>query len=92
LHADLSTEPLRLERTFPVGAHQVRVALYRSDKSLQTEKEGLADIRADMQNNLRIHVAKHSKLLVRREVFLEVSWPAAITPEVSASSSIAATK
>lgn len=92
LHADLSSEPLRLERTFPIGAHQVRVALYRSDRSLQTEKEGLADIRADVQNNLRIHVTKHSKLLVHREVFLEVAWPAAITPALPGSSSIAAAK
>jgi hypothetical protein len=53
------------------------VALYKPDKSLRLEKEGLAEIRSDLANTLAVHVNHHSKLLVRREVALDVIWPAA---------------
>ena len=72
--------PLKLERALPAGPHQLRVALYRPDKGLQTVKEGLGDIRSDTANTLRIHVGKRSKMLVRRETALDVSWPSAIAP------------
>jgi eukaryotic-like serine/threonine-protein kinase len=70
--------PVKLERGLPAGPHQLRVALYRPDKSLQTVKEGLGDLRTDTNNVLRIHVGKKSKMLVRRETALEVSWPSAV--------------
>jgi len=41
------------------------------------EKEGLAEIRSDLANALAVHVNRHSKLLVRRELALDVTWPAA---------------
>jgi hypothetical protein len=72
--------PLKLERALPSGPHQLRVALYRPDKGLQTVKEGLGDIRSDTANTLRIHIGKRSKMLVRRETALDVSWPSAVAP------------
>jgi hypothetical protein len=72
--------PVKLERALPAGPHQLRVALYRPDKGLQTVKEGLGDLRIDTANTLRIHVGKRSKMLVRRETALDVSWPSAVAP------------
>jgi hypothetical protein len=40
------------------------------------EKEGLAEIRSDGANTLAVHVNRHAKLLVRRDVALDVTWPA----------------
>src|SRR6266852_204803 len=74
-------DPARLERTLSAGPHQLRVALYRADKSLQTEKEGLGDLRSDTENLLTIRVSKRAKMLVRRETALEVVWPSAIAPQ-----------
>jgi hypothetical protein len=74
-------DPMRLERILPAGPHQLRVALYRPDKSLQTEKEGLGELRADTDNTLIIRVSKRPKMLVRRETALEVIWPSAISPQ-----------
>ncbi len=78
LHAAAAGQPIRLERALPAGPHQLRVALYRPDKSLQTVKEGLGEIRTDTVNTLRIHIARRSKMLVRRETALDVSWPSAV--------------
>jgi serine/threonine protein kinase len=77
-----AADPMRLERLLPAGPHQLRVALYRADKSLQTEKEGLGELRADTENTLTIRVSKRPKMLVRRETALEVIWPSAIAPQV----------
>jgi hypothetical protein len=44
------------------------------------EKEGLAEIRSDLANTLAVHVNRHSKLLVRHELALDVTWPAASMP------------
>jgi serine/threonine protein kinase len=77
LHAGSAAEPLHLERTLPAGPHQLRVALYRSDKSLLVQKEGLTELRTDNSNTLEIRVSRHKKLLLRREDSLEVTWPSA---------------
>jgi hypothetical protein len=69
-------EPIHFEHAVPAGPHQFRVALYKPDKSLRLEKEGLAEIRSDGANTLAIHVNRHAKLLVRREFTLDVTWPA----------------
>jgi serine/threonine protein kinase len=71
---------VQLERTLAAGPHQLRVALYRPDKSLQVMKEGLGEIRMDSPNALKIHVGVKSKLLVKRERSLVVTWPSAIQP------------
>ncbi len=76
-----AADPLALEKLLPAGPHQLRVALYRADKSLQTEKEGLGELRADSENTLVIRVTKRPKMLVRRETALEVIWPSAISPQ-----------
>jgi len=73
-------EPIHFEHPLPAGQHQFRVALYKPDKSLRLEKEGLAEIRSDLANALAVHVNRHSKLLVRRELALDVTWPAASMP------------
>jgi hypothetical protein len=80
LHATAANRPIRLEHALPVGPHQLRVALYRADKSLQVAKEGLGEIRTDTSNALHVHVAKRSKFVVKRETSLDVSWPSAVAP------------
>jgi hypothetical protein len=80
LAAMAAGEAVRFEHPLPAGAHQLRVALYKPDKSLRLEKEGLAEIRSGLANTLAVHVNRHSKLLVRREVALDVIWPAAPVP------------
>src|SRR2546423_3351082 len=73
-------EPIEVERPLSVGPHQLRVALYRADKTLQTEKEGLAEILTGADNTLTIRVSKRSKMLVKRQTALEVIWPSAMAP------------
>jgi len=80
LHATAAGAPVRLEHALPLGPHQLRVALYRPDKSMQVAKEGLGEIRTDGQNTLHIHVTKKAKMLVRRETSLDVLWPSAVAP------------
>jgi hypothetical protein len=88
LREQAAADPMGLERLLPAGPHQLRVALYRADKSLQTEKEGLGELRVDGENTLTIRVTKRPKMLVRRETALEVIWPSAISgpPQNRASS------
>ena len=69
-------EPIHFEHALPAGPHQFRVALYKPDKSLHLEKEGLAEIRSNGANTLTVHVNRRAKLLVRREFALDVTWPA----------------
>jgi serine/threonine protein kinase len=69
-------EPIHFEHALPTGPHQFRVALYKPDKSLRLEKEGLAEIRSDGANILAVHVNRRAKLLLRREFALDVAWPA----------------
>ena len=71
---------VQLERALAAGPHQLKVALYRQDKSLLVMKEGLGEIRTDSPNSLKIHVGLKSKLLVKRERSLEVTWPSAMQP------------
>jgi serine/threonine protein kinase len=75
IHAATPDDPVRLKQVLAVGPHQLRVALYRADKSLQTEKEGLAEIHNNSANVLKIRVSRRSKHLVRRETSLDVVWP-----------------
>lgn len=77
-------EPIHFEHTLPAGPHQFRVALYKPDKSLRLEKEGLAEIRSDGANTLAVHVHRRAKLLVRREFALDVTWPAVAASERAA--------
>lgn len=87
---DLATEkkgqPLHFENALPAGPHQFRVALYKADRSLQLEKEGFAETRGDGANTLAVRIARHAKLLVRRELALEVTWPGASTPHAERAS------
>jgi serine/threonine protein kinase len=94
LHATTAGAPVRLEHALPLGPHQLRVALYRPDKSLQVAKEGLGELRADGQNTLHVHVTKKAKMLVRHETSLDVLWPSATgrgnSPDGSASAKLSA--
>lgn len=81
LRDQAAADPMRLERLLPAGPHQLRVALYRADKTLQTEKEGLGELRANGENILTIRVTKRPKMLVRREMALEVIWPSVISAQ-----------
>jgi protein kinase-like protein len=77
--ADLE-EPIELKNALAAGPHQLRVVLYRSDKSLQTEKEGLGEIRGNGDNLLTIKVSRRSKMLLKHQTALDVIWPSAVTP------------
>jgi serine/threonine protein kinase len=82
--ADLASarrgQPIHFEHALAAGPHQFRVALYKADRSLQLEKEGFAETRGDGADTLAVHVTRRAKLLVRRELTLEVIWPGALAP------------
>jgi Protein kinase domain len=80
LKANEPGAPIKLEQNLPPGPHQLRVVLYRADKSLQVAKEGLGEMRTDSTNMLRIHVSKKAKMLVKHENALDVAWPSAMGP------------
>lgn len=80
LKANQPAAPVKLEQMLPPGPHQLRVALYRADKSLQMAREGLGEMRTDSANLLRIHVSKKAKMLVKHENSLDVAWPSAMGP------------
>jgi hypothetical protein len=69
-------EAIHFEHALPAGTHQFRVALYKPDRSLRLEKEGLAEIRSDGANTLVVRINHRAKLLLRREFALDVTWPA----------------
>jgi len=73
-------EPLHLDRPLPAGPHEFRVALYRQDKTLQIEKQGLAEVQPGAPNLLAIHVVRRSKMLVKRNADLDILWPSSATP------------
>lgn len=77
-------ESLRLDRPLPVGPHEFRIALYRLDKTLQIEKQGLAELQPGAPNLLAIHVVRRSKMLVKRNADLDILWPSSATPHSTA--------
>ena len=83
--------PVKLEQNLPPGPHQLRVALYRADKSLQVAKEGLGEMRTDSANTLHIHVSKKAKMLVKHENALDVAWPSAMGPAPMTAANVAGT-
>jgi hypothetical protein len=72
---DTPSKPVRFEHALLVGSYQFRVALYKPDRTLVLEKEGLAEISSDGENKLAVRVNRRTKLLVRHELALAVSWP-----------------
>jgi|HubBroStandDraft_6_1064221.scaffolds.fasta_scaffold01315_11 serine/threonine protein kinase len=68
-------ETLHFDCPLAAGTHPLRVVLYRADDSLHLQKEGFAEIVPDGSNTLDIRVNRRSKLLIRKEAALEVSWP-----------------
>ena len=68
-------EPLHFDCPVSPGVHPLRVVLYRADESLHLQKEGFAEIVSAGSNTLDIRVNRRSKLLLRKEAVLEVSWP-----------------
>ncbi|HET8925975.1 MAG TPA: serine/threonine-protein kinase [Candidatus Acidoferrum sp.] len=88
LQADKSSQPLRFERALPVGSHQFRVALYKPNRSLQLEKEGLAEINSDGQNSLAVRVNRRTKMLVRKELAMEVTWPGSTASSLAHNSTL----
>lgn len=75
LTSGTEASPAHLKYPLAAGPHEFRVALYRADRSLQTEKEGLAEIQSGQDNQLGIHVSRHARLLLKHETALEVVWP-----------------
>ncbi|HEY2820645.1 MAG TPA: serine/threonine-protein kinase [Candidatus Acidoferrum sp.] len=92
LKANQPGAPVKLEQSLPPGPHQLRVVLYRADKSLLTAKEGLGEIRTDSSNMLRIHVSKKAKMLVKHENSLDVAWPSAMGPAPISAANYAASR
>ena len=92
LKANTPGAPVKLEQALPPGPHQLRVALYRADKSLQVAKEGLGEMRTDSANTLRIHISKKAKMLVKHENSLDVAWPSAMGPAPISAANYAATR
>jgi hypothetical protein len=68
-------EALHFDCPLSLGAHPLRVVLYRTDESLHVQKEGFAEIVSDASNTLEIRVDRRAKFLVRKEATLEVIWP-----------------
>jgi serine/threonine protein kinase len=73
-------ESLHLDRLLPAGPHEFRIALYRQDKTLQIEKQALAELQSGVANLLAIHVVRRSKMLVKRNANLDILWPSSTTP------------
>jgi hypothetical protein len=69
-----------LDRLLATGAHEFRIALYRADKSLHLERQGLAELQPGDHNLLAIRVVKRSKMLVKRDAELEIRWPGRSAP------------
>ena len=92
LKANAPGAPVKLEQNLPPGPHQLRVALYRADKSLQVAKEGLGEMRTDSANTLHIHVSKKAKMLVKHENALDVAWPSAMGPAPTTAANFAAAR
>jgi tRNA A-37 threonylcarbamoyl transferase component Bud32 len=67
--------PFRAMCKLPPGEHHLTVAVYKEDKTLRTEKEGLADIRPRTNNVLVIKLAKHSRFLPFHGSGLQITWP-----------------
>jgi serine/threonine-protein kinase len=82
--------PIRFEHALPAGSHQFRVALYKPDRSLQLEKEGLAEISSQSGNTLSVRVNRRTKLLVRKELALEITWPGSSAPATAHNSTVTA--
>ena len=74
LHAK-PAQNLHLTHVLQAGTHELRVVLYRPDKTLQVAKEGLGEIRPGATNTMTIRVSRHNKLLVKHEMSLDVVWP-----------------
>jgi serine/threonine protein kinase len=70
-------EALEFNCPLSAGTHPLRVVLYHADDSLHLQKEGFAEIVSDGSNTLDIRVNRRSKLLIRKEAALEVTWPKA---------------
>ena len=73
-------ESLHLDRPLPAGPHEFRIALYRQDKTLQIEKQGLAELQPGIPNLLAIHVVRRSKMVVKHSADLDILWPRSTTP------------
>jgi serine/threonine protein kinase len=77
--AESAAEPFRAVCTLVPGQHHLSVALYKTDNSLRSEKQGLAELRNGESNLLAIRVVKHSKILILHGTALEVTWPSGST-------------
>src|SRR5262245_27122676 len=82
-------ESLRLERPLSAGPHEFRIALYRQDKTLQIEKQGLAELQPGPSNQLTVRVFRRSRMLVKRNADLDILWPSASPSSKSGSSNSA---
>lgn len=72
------SKPTRLRRQLPLGRHELRVALYRADKSLHLEQEGFAEIVPGRKNRLQIQITRRSKFMHKADPALQVTWPASV--------------
>lgn len=92
LRAHAPGAPIPFERRLPPGPHRLRVAYYRPDKSLLSEKEGLGEISSSGENKLVVHVDRRARLLFRQELALNVTWPGAEAPSSEHTSAVPMTR
>jgi serine/threonine protein kinase len=67
--------PFRVSYNLPSGQHHLRVALYKENNILRSEKESFVPLRKGAKNLLAIQVTKPSRFLPLRGPGLKVSWP-----------------
>jgi serine/threonine protein kinase len=79
LFAHTAGSPIQLSCTLSAGPHRLRVAYYKPDRSLLSEKEGLGDIFISGENKLAVRMSSGSRLLFGNQLVLNVAWPGAQT-------------
>jgi serine/threonine protein kinase len=80
-------DTLRYDCLIEPGEHNLRVVLYRGATAILSEKQNDTDLRVGTPNAMEVRILRRSKLLVRHETSLEVTWPSNSLAPVSARSS-----
>jgi serine/threonine protein kinase len=89
LQAAHAGETLHFACPIATGENKVRLALGRPGEHAVLEKSGTLDIRAGAPNTIGVQVTRRTRLLVKHEYALEVTWPGQPVPmSASAASTV----
>ncbi len=80
-------DTMRYNCPIEAGEHSIRVVLYRGNQTVLMEKQNGSDLRVGTSNSMQVHISRRSKLFVKHETALEVSWPTNTVAPVSAANS-----